>query len=162
MAERQAPSAGTDSAGQGDAGSRLAGRLCRPPEGGLVTDIGHDATRTRSRWRLGATFGTAAGLAPHLLHHAGLFAGTALLAGTGGTVLFGLLGLAAMLPLLLRLRRRFGTWWAPGLSVAFFAAMFILSTVLIGPALRTAVDGPSEPRPAPSAPATGEHTRHHG
>ena len=101
------------------------------------------------------------GLAPHLLHHIGLLAGTALLAGIGGTVLFGVLGLAAMLPMLRRLRRRFGTWWAPGLAVVVFAAMFAVSTFLLGPALRTAVDHPSEPGPIPSAPAGDEHTRHH-
>ncbi|MFC6567879.1 hypothetical protein [Actinoplanes utahensis] len=101
------------------------------------------------------------GLAPHLLHHIGLLAGTALLTGLGGTVLFGALGLAAMAPMLLRLRRRFGSWWAPGIAVAVFAAMFAVSTLLIGPALRGAVNG--TPGPAvPSAPAPQQHTRHHG
>jgi hypothetical protein len=114
------------------------------------------------RWSLGAVFGAVAGLAPHLLHHISLLAGTALLAGIGGTVLFGVLGLAAMLPTLVRLRRRFGAWWAPGIAVAVFAVMFLVSTVFIGPALRTAVDDPPEPGPAPSAPAVDGHTRHHG
>jgi hypothetical protein len=36
--------------------------------------------------------GTAVGLAPHVLHHIGLFAGTALIAGSGGTALFGASG----------------------------------------------------------------------
>jgi hypothetical protein len=124
---------------------------------------GTEATRRRGgRWSLGAVLGTATGLAPHLLHHVGLLAGTALLAGIGGTVLFGVLGLAAMLPMLLRLRRRFRTWWAPGIAVAAFAVMFAVSTFLIGPALRTDVDGPPEPGPAPSAPAADEHARHPG
>ncbi len=105
--------------------------------------------------------GTAMGLAPHLLHHVGLLAGTALLAGVGGTALFGVLGLVAMLPMLVRLRRRFRNWWAPGIAVAVFAAMFAVSTFLIGPALRTDV-GPHEPGPVPSTPSTEEHTRHHG
>jgi hypothetical protein len=108
-----------------------------------------------SRWGAGAVLGTAMGVAPHLLHHAGLFAGTALLAGLGGTVLFGVAGLAMMVPMVLRLRRRFGTWWAPGVAVVLFAAMFAVSTVLIGPALR---GGAPEPSPSPS----GGHTRHHG
>jgi hypothetical protein len=103
--------------------------------------------------------GVVTGLAPHLLHHVGLLAGTALLAGIGGTALFGALGLAAMLPTLVRLRRRFGTWWAPGIAVAAFAVMFAVSTAFIGPALRTAVDDAPEPGPAPSAPAD-EHTGH--
>jgi hypothetical protein len=122
---------------------------------------GAEATRNRGRWSVGAVLGTAMGLAPHLLHHVGLLAGTALLAGAGGTVLFGVLGLVAMLPMLLRLRRRFSSWWAPGIAVAVFAAMFAVSTFLIGPALRTD-DGPNDPGPVPSAPATEEHTRHHG
>ncbi len=131
----------------------------------VATDA--EAPRRRgSRWSLGAVLGTVTGLAPHLLHHIGPLTGTALLAGIGGTVLsgvlFGVLGLAAMLPMLLRLRRRFGTWWAPGIAVSVFAVMFAVSTVLIGPAIRAAVNGPPEPRPAPSAPADEEHTRHHG
>jgi hypothetical protein len=77
-------------------------------------------------------------------------------------VLFGVLGMVAMLPMLVRLRRRFGTWWAPGIAVAVFAVMFAVSTFLIGPALQPAVDGAPEPGPAPSAPAGEEHTRHHG
>ncbi|GAA4965887.1 hypothetical protein [Actinoplanes utahensis] len=116
----------------------------------------------RRRWSLGAVLGAATGAAPHLLHHAGLFAGTALLAGLGGAVLFGALGLAAMLPMLLRLRRRFGGWAAPGLAIAAFAAMFAVSTLLIGPALRSGAGEPQHPHPAPSASPAGEHTRHHG
>jgi hypothetical protein len=88
------------------------------------------------RWSIGAVLGTAMGLAPHLLHHVGLLAGTALVAGLGGTLLFGALGLVAMLPVLVRLRRRFGGWWAPAVAVLVFAAMFAVSTWLIGPALR--------------------------
>ncbi|GIE36833.1 hypothetical protein Ait01nite_098780 [Actinoplanes italicus] len=109
--------------------------------------------RRAGRWSIGAVLGAATGLAPHLLHHAGLFAGTALLAGLGGTVLFGVLGVAAMTPMLLRLRRRFGTWWAPGIALLLFAAMFAVSTLVIGPALRD---------PGDAGPPAGEHTRHHG
>lgn len=120
------------------------------------------ATRRRAgRWSFGAVLGAAMGLAPHLLHHVGLFAGTALLAGLGGTVLFAVLGLATMTPMLLRLRRRFGTWWAPGVAVLLFAAMFAGSTLVIGPALRGAGNGTPRPGPSHSIPA-GEHTRHHG
>jgi hypothetical protein len=109
--------------------------------------------RRTGRWGIGAVLGAASGLAPHLLHHAGLFAGTALLAGLGGTVLFGVLGVAAMTPMLLRLRRRFGTWWAPGVALLLFAVMFVVSTLVIGPALR---DSGEVTRPE------GEHSRHHG
>ena len=53
------------------------------------------------------------GAAPHVLHHAGPLAGAALFAGVGGTLLFGALGLAAATPLLLRMRRRSGSWRRP-------------------------------------------------
>jgi hypothetical protein len=79
--------------------------------------------------------GTVVGLAPHVLHHVGLLVGTALVAGAAGTLIFGLLGLAASVPMLLRLKRRFGTWWAPALGLAVFAAMFSLSAFVIGPAI---------------------------
>jgi hypothetical protein len=67
-----------------------------------------DPTTTRRRWGWGGVLGAVTGLAPHLLHHIAVLAGAALLAGVTGTVLFALLGLAAMVPLLLRMRRRSG------------------------------------------------------
>jgi hypothetical protein len=100
------------------------------------------------------------GLAPHLLHHVGLLAGTALLAGLGGTA-FAVLGLATMAPMLIRLRRRFDTRRAPGVAVLLFAAMLAGSTLVIGPALRGAGDDAPQPGPSHCTPA-GEHTRHHG
>jgi hypothetical protein len=103
--------------------------------------------------------GVVTGLAPHALHHVGLLAGTALVAGATGSVLFGVLGLAAMVPTLVRLRRKFGTWWAPGLAVTAFAVMFTISTVVIGPAMRP--DGSGRPAPAPTS-AVDEHTRRQG
>lgn len=54
------------------------------------------------------------GLAPHVLHHAGPLAGAALLAGTGGSLLFGAIGLLAAIPFLLRVHRRCGNWRTPG------------------------------------------------
>jgi hypothetical protein len=81
-----------------------------------------------------------------------MLAGAALLAGATGTVLFALLGLAAMLPLLVRMRRRSGGWRAPATALAVFAAMFALSTLVIGPAVRAALD---------RQPTTDQHTRHH-
>jgi hypothetical protein len=115
----------------------------------------------RRRWSnaLGALVGTASGLLPHLLHHVGLLAGAAVLAGATGTVLFGLLGLAAMLPLLLRLRRRFASWWAPAVALGVFAAMFVISAVVLGPALRSPAEPPAD-HPSPPGPSA-EHTRHH-
>ncbi|MEU7773550.1 hypothetical protein AB0C44_19710 [Micromonospora taraxaci] len=117
------------------------------------------ARRHVGRWSVGAVVGATMGLAPHLLHHLGLFAGAALLAGATGTVLFGVLGVAAMTPMVLRLRRRFGTWWAPGVALLLFAAMFATSSLVIGPALRGTGSDTPRPDPAHSAPA-GKHTRH--
>jgi hypothetical protein len=109
--------------------------------------------------------GTVVGLTPHVLHHVGLLAGTALVAGTGGTVLFGALGLLASIPLLLRLRRRFHSWWAALIGLAAFAAMFSLSAFVIGPAISGANDppatNPSTPgneQPSPSQDHNGHHT----
>ena len=56
--------------------------------------------------------GAVAGITPHVLHHVGPIAGAALLTGTGGSILFGALGFVLTLPLLWRLKRRFGTWLA--------------------------------------------------
>ena len=53
--------------------------------------------------------GAIAGLAPHALHRIALLAGTALIASAGGIIFFGILGLAAFVPLPLRLRRRFAS-----------------------------------------------------
>jgi hypothetical protein len=113
--------------------------------------------RTRLRavwsWLVGAV-GLVMGLLPHVLHHVALLAGTALVAGSGGTVLFGVLGFLVSIPMLLRLRRRFGTWAAPAIGLAVFAAMFSLSAFVIGPAISGSVAPAPEPAPAP---APSEH-----
>ncbi|WP_197722644.1 MULTISPECIES: hypothetical protein [Kocuria] len=83
----------------------------------------------------------ALGLLPHVLHHVGVLAGTALIAGSGGTLLFGVLGLAASVPFLLRLRRRFGTWWAPAVGLVVFAALYSLSAFVIGPLISGSATG---------------------
>lgn len=48
------------------------------------------------------------GVAPHVLHHVGLFAG-ALFAGVGGSLVFGAVGFLAAIPFLLRVHRRTGS-----------------------------------------------------
>jgi hypothetical protein len=98
-----------------------------------------------------AAWGAFIGLLPHVLHHVGPLAGAALLAGTGGTVLFAGIGFAAAVPFLLRLHRRFRTWRAPAIALAVFVLMFSLSSFVIGPALAD--------EPAPARPAG--HEEHH-
>jgi hypothetical protein len=100
------------------------------------------------------------GIAPHVLHHVGPLAGTALLAGTGGTILFGLAGFALSIPMLLRLRRRFGTWLAPAVASVIFLVVYLFSTLVVGPAI-TGVSS-LEPEPAPvSTPLPSGHDEHH-
>jgi len=122
--------------------------------------------RLRAVWNaLVGAIGLLVGLLPHVLHHVTLLAGTALVAGSGGTALFGALGLLASVPFLLRLRRRFGTWRAPAIGLLIFAAMFSLSTFVIGPAISGTSDGVgtsdgggTKPGPTPSVDHTGHHT----
>jgi len=88
----------------------------RPPALSAGFDADPDTERTwsdrlRGLWNaIVGGIGLLVGLLPHVLHHVGLLVGTALIAGSGGTALFGALGFLASIPLLLRLRRRFGTW----------------------------------------------------
>lgn len=82
-----------------------------------------------------AAVGAVMGLLPHLLHHVGVWGGAVLVSGATGNVLFAVLGIALSLPLLRRLRRRFGTWKAPALALAVFTVMFSLSAFVIGPAI---------------------------
>jgi hypothetical protein len=96
-----------------------------------------------------AAIGAIVGLAPHVLHHVGFLAGTAFVAGAAGTTLFGLVGVMASVPFLLRLYRRFHTWRAPAVALAVFAVMFSLSAFVIGPA----ISGGSDTR-SPGAPAS--------
>ncbi len=92
--------------------------------------------RERAAAAATGAIGAVSGIAPHVLHHAGPIAGAAVLAGTAGTVLFGVIGLALSVPFLIRLYRRFGTWRAPAVALAVFAVLFTISTTVIGPAIR--------------------------
>ena len=96
------------------------------------------------------------GLAPHVLHHVGPLVGTALVAGVGGTALFGVLGLIASVPMLIKLRRRFSNWWAPAIAIGVFAAMFSISSFVIGPL----ISGPDAP-PRPPGVSEVDHIAHH-
>ncbi len=104
-----------------------------------------------------AAWGVISGLAPHVLHHVGPFAGAALLAGFNGKALFFGLGLVLSLPLLRRLYRRFKTWLAPALAVTVFAGMFALSAVVIAPRITGGSDKPAKP----GIQQPSDHATHH-
>jgi hypothetical protein len=126
-----------------------------PASGGRVAEVSPTGRRRgRVVSVIAAVWGAVTGLAPHVLHHVGPLAGAALLAGAAGTVLFGVVGLVAAIPFLLRLRRRFDTWAAPGIAVVVFVVMFTLSTVVIGP--RFTADEASPP-----GVTEAEHLEHH-
>lgn len=103
-----------------------------------------------------AAWGAFIGLVPHALHHVGPLAGAALLAGASGLALFAAIGFVAAIPFLLQLHRRFETWRAPAVALAVFAAMFSLSSFVIGPAI--AGDRGS---PSPEIGQRGGHEDHH-
>ena len=103
-----------------------------------------------------AVWGAFTGLLPHVLHHVGPLAGAALLAGAGGQALFAAIGFVAAVPFLLRLHRRFGNWRAPMLALAVFAAMFAVSSLIIGPAIS---GGDAKAPPGVERPV--DHASHH-
>ena len=104
-----------------------------------------------------ALWGAFIGLAPHVLHHVGPLAGAALLAGAAGTFLFAAIGFVVTIPFLLRLHRRFRTWRAPAIALAVFAAMFSLSSFVIGPA----ISGGDSPATQPGIERLSGHEQHH-
>lgn len=114
---------------------------------------------SRRAWSaLLAAWAALTGLLPHVLHHVGPLAGAALLAGTGGRLLFAAITLIVSIPFLLRIRRRFKSWLAPTIALAAMAAMFALSSFVIGP-LITGSEGGSTPQPGIQQPAG--HMGHH-
>ncbi|MEO8690015.1 MAG: hypothetical protein ABI611_17595 [Solirubrobacteraceae bacterium] len=97
------------------------------------------------------------GVAPHVLHHIGLFAG-ALFAGAGGSLLFGAVGFLAAIPFLRRVHRRTGSWRLPGVLLALFAVVFSISTFVIGPAITANGDEKSSPSSGQTSPPTTPET----
>lgn len=124
---------------------------------GATASIGVRALRTLATAASGAV-AVISGIAPHVLHHVGPLAGTALLAGAGGTVLFGVAGFALSIPMLLRLRRRFGTWAAPAVASAIFTGVYLFSALVVGPALTAA---PAAVEAPASTPSPSGHAEHH-
>ena len=106
-----------------------------------------DGLVARAYGALAGLMGGIAGVTPHVLHHVGPIVGAAVLTGSEGSILFGLVGLGLTLPMLLRLKRSFGTWIAPAVALALFLGMFTVSTLWVGPAIR-ASGGPNEATPA--------------
>jgi len=107
----------------------------------------------RIRQALAAAWGAVIGVAPHVLHHVGPLAGAAILAGTGGRLLFFAIGLGAATPMLWRLRRRFHSWAAPAVAVGLFAVAFLVSSVVLGPL----ISGSETADSAPSVTTTHGH-----
>ncbi|MFU8841604.1 MAG: hypothetical protein ACNA8R_12930 [Nitriliruptoraceae bacterium] len=111
----------------------------------------------RVRTALLGLWAAITGAAPHVLHHVGPLAGTALVAGAGGRVLFGVAGFVATIPMLRRLRRRTGSWRVPGLALAAFAVIYTVSTLLVGPAI-----GAATSPEATTTPTVEVEVDHHG
>lgn len=134
-----------------------------PPTTGPTGPVGRGLRRA---WVLISAAGAAAlGVLPHVLHHAGPLAGAALFAGIGGSLLFGALGLIAAIPFLIRLHRRTGNWRLPAATLALFAAVFSISTFVVGPLISGGDEDGSTPAPESSTPAPtdegGGHGAHH-
>lgn len=123
------------------------------------------ATHRPCLWRtiwasVRAAAGALLGLVPHVMHHIGILAGAALLTGVFGNSLLYAVGLLLSIPLLNRLRKRFGTWKAPAIGVAVFTAMFLLSALVVGPAISRTNTPPAPPTSA--GPTSSDHASHHG
>lgn len=129
------------------------------PAATASTPPGATVRRSTGVWAgVRAGLGAALGLLPHLLHHVGLLAGAAVLTGAVGNWVLYVVGLALSIPMLRRLRSRFGSRWAPAVGVMVFSALFAVSAFVIGPAIS---DGPVK-GPPPTGPAvTEQHEGHH-
>ncbi|HEX2027584.1 MAG TPA: hypothetical protein VHF25_06250 [Nitriliruptorales bacterium] len=152
--------------------SRGHGRTGRPHDGAAVQvsppaptspQVGRRSRALARVWNaVVAGWGAFTGLLPHLLHHVGPIAGTALVAGAGGREIFAAVGLLASVPFLVGLHRRFRTWLAPGVALAIFAVTFSLSTFVIGPWISgtPTVSGPSQVPPAATCPSPHDQHGH--
>jgi hypothetical protein len=123
----------------------------------IAAPTGLRAAATRARVALSTVVAAVLGVAPHVLHHVGPLAGAALLGGVGGSLLFGAAGLVLAVPFLLRVRRRSGGWRVPVALLVTFAAVFSVSTFVVGPAISSGDDdSPPATRPQPDG-----HEEHH-
>jgi hypothetical protein len=114
---------------------------------------------SRRAWSaLLAVWAAVTGVLPHVLHHVGPLAGAALLAGTGGRLLFALITLVVSIPFLLRIQHRFRTWLAPTIALAAMAAIFAISSFVIGPLI---IGGDSGSTSQPGIQQPSGHMGHH-
>ena len=125
-----------------------------------TTAIDEAAAVGRVRHAVTAVWGAASGVAPHILHHVGPLAGAAVLAGTGGQVLFFFVGLAVATPMLIRLYRRFRTWAAPAIAVAIFAVAYTVSSLYLGPLFAGDTTGSISIEPESVTTTTIDHHGH--
>lgn len=118
--------------------------------------------RLRAGWAgVRAALGALLGLAPHVLHHVGIVAGTALLAGVWGNLALYVVGLILSIPMLRRLHRRFGSIAAPITGAGVFTVMFLISAFVLGPAINPAPEGSVAPTTSQSPGAGSSHEGHH-
>ena len=138
-------------------------RLTEPDRSdrGLAIEVGPRGGWASVRDTVGAGVGAALGIAPHVLHHIGLLAGTAVVTGASGNALFYVVGLLFSVPMLRRLYRHFGSWWAPAIAVGVFTIAFSVSAFVIGPAISSTEDAPPPTSPSQPAPSPTDHDSHH-
>ena len=79
----------------------------------------------------------------------------AFLTGALGGVVFAVIGFGAIVPFLVTLRRRFGTWTAPLVAAGVFGVVFAVSTVFIGPLVRDALTNDPSAEPSHRAHPSG-------
>ena len=108
-----------------------------------------------------AALGSLLGLVPHVLHHVGIVAGTALLAGVWGNLALYVVGLLLSIPMLRRLHRRFNSIVAPIAGATIFTLLFLISAFVIGPAINPGPEPPVAPTVTQSPALDSEHEGHH-
>jgi len=91
-----------------------------------------------------AAWGSVVGLLPHVLLTWACSRVPRSSPERPGALCSAAIGFVAAISSLRRLHRRFGTWRAPVIALALFAAMFSLSSFVIGPAI-SGDDAPARP-----------------
>jgi hypothetical protein len=166
MLDPLGPVPGADSEAPTDAPQVRGAGTAIPDDAGASSDVPARTGRGRTIWAsVRAAIGSLLGLVPHVMHHIGILAGAALLTGVWGNSLFYAVGLVLSIPLIRRLRKRFGTWKAPAVAVAVFTALFLLSALVLGPAISRTATSPSPQTSVQSAiPSVSalDHASHHG